>query len=917
MRTMRWTVLLFAASTFAWAKLYASSPLTFEPNQGQTDTQVRFMSTGQSNTLFLTSTEAVLQTGRDVFRMKLVGANPNSRAEGGDLQIAKSNYFIGKDPAKWRIGVANYGRVRFTEVYAGIDLVYYGKDGQLEYDWIIKPGADSSKIRLNFEGVKRMHVEANGDLALQTSTGEIREQKPVVYQSSSKQISGRYVLRGSHEVAFEIASYDKGKQLVIDPVVVYSSYLGGSATEGSNAIAADGAGNAYITGYTNATNFPIVNAEQTTLAGYSNVFVSKISADGSTLLYSTFLGGTGPDIGVGIAVDSAGDAFVTGWTQSKDFPVVNAYQSQYASKILSYNAFVTKLNPAGNALVFSTYLGGDATDQANGIAVDASGNAYITGGTDSSDFPTTANAIQGGANAGGRGFVFVTKMTGTGALFYSTFLNSGDLDGIASVPQGIATDGNGNAYVTGFTNRTDFILVNALQSTYKGSQGIFVAKINPTGSAFVYSTYLDGSGMDQPNAIAADSSGNAYITGSTTSTDFPAVNAVQAKSGGGLDAFVTKINPTGSAIIYSTYLGGSSGDLGFGIGVDATGKAWVAGTTNSTNFPSANALPVKFEYFSPDLFVTQLSADGSSLLFSSFAGDVLAYQGGSGRAGMAVDQAGNVYVTSATEDKTPMANAIMLSPSASSNLLVLKIAGGPAMPNIASVVNGASFQPPIVPGSWATIQGSNLSSITDNWDKLIVNGQLPTTVDGVNVTVGGQSAYPYYISPGQINFIVPDMGSGSQQVIVKNSAGSSAAFTVTTSTFGPAFFPWPNNQVVATRQDFSLAAKNGTFSGATTTAAKPGDTIILWGTGFGPTTPVNPQGKETPTDTTYSTATLPSVSINNVNATVYGAALAPGFAGLYQVAIQVPSSLTDGDWPVIATIGGMSSPSNMVLTVHQ
>jgi uncharacterized protein (TIGR03437 family) len=917
MRLTTSVLLLLTASASARAGDYGKLPLSFEANQGQTDGRVQFLSRGRNQTLFLTSTEAVLRSKQEVFRMKLAGSNPASKAEGAEPQIARSNYFTGNDPAKWRTGIPNYGRVRFSDVYPGIDLVYYGKDGRLEYDWIVKPGADPSKIRLRFEGVQKMRVDANGDLVLETPGGEVREKKPVIRQAV-KEIRGRYVVRG-REVAFDVAEYDAAEALVIDPVVVYSSYLGGSARDQANAIAADGAGNAYITGQTSSSDFPTVNAEQGKLTGSSNVFVSKLSADGSQLIYSTFLGGTNTDIATGIAVDSAGNALVTGWTESTDFPVLNAYQGQYSSKILSYNSFVTKLNPAGNGLVFSTYLGGDTTDTANGIAVDATGSAYITGGTDSTDFPTTPNAIQGGPNTDSRGFVFLTKMSGSGALVYSTFLNSGDLDGIASEPQGVAADASGNAYVTGYTNQKDFILANALQSTYAGSQGIFVAKINPSGSAFVYSTYLDGSGMDQANAIAADSGGNAYVTGSTTSADFPTVKAVQAKYGGDGDAFVTMINPTGSAIVYSTYLGGSSGDLAFGIGVDATGKAWVAGTTTSTNFPTMNALPVQFEYFSPDLFVSQFSADGSALLFSSLAIDVYAYQGGSGRAGFAVDQAGNAYVTSDSGDKRPLPNSILLSPGITPDLVVLKIAGGPVAPSIAAngVVNGASFAPGIVPGSWASIQGANLSAVTDTWDNFIVNGKLPTTVDGVSVTVGGTPAYVYYVSPGQINFIVPDVGAGDQQVTVHNSAGASAAFTVTSSKFGPAFFLWPNSQAVATYQNFALAAAGGTFPGATTVPAKPGDVIILWGTGFGPTTPAAPVGEETPSGTTYSTSTLPTVEIDNVSAKVYGAALAPGFAGLYQVAIQVPSSIGNGNWPVVATVGEVSSPSGAVLTVQQ
>jgi uncharacterized protein (TIGR03437 family) len=896
---------LFAISAHAW-----TATLTFEANEGQTDSRVQFLSRAQAHTLFLTSTEAVLRTGRDVFRMKLAGANPASKAEGAEPQIAKSNYFIGNDPAKWRTGVANYGRVRFIDVYRGIDLVYYGKDGQLEYDWIVKPGADPSKIRLKFAGIKKMSVDANGDLVLETPSGEVREKKPIIRQG--QEIPGHYVIRGKREAGFEVGRYDAAQTLVIDPVVVYSSYLGGSGNDHGYAIAVDSAGNAYLTGHTDSTNFPTVNPFQSTnqlgntpSVDDGDVFVSKISANGSTLLYSTYLGGNGDDTGHAIAVDSAGDAFVTGATQSSNFPTAHALQGKNVGAF--GNAFVTKLNPAGNALLFSTYLGGRQSDIGFGITLDTTGNVYITGLTNSENFPLV-NPIE--PVKPGTSFPpgFVTKMSGDGStLLYSTYI--GGYKG-QNIGYGIAVDSTGAVYVAGTTTAPDLPLVNAFQSTNKNPSGTgFVAKINPSGSAFVYSTYLGGSVIDKLYAIAIDSAGNAYVTGWTNSKDFPTVNALQATSTGG-SAFVSKINATGSALVYSTYLG-SGGAFGYGIAVDAAGQAWVTGTMPPSNFPIVNPLMSTQD---GAIFASQFSSNGTSLLFSSplWVGNEL-------QGGIVLDSAGNAYVTGdVSPNNTATASGFQSTFGGSQeDAFVMKISTGPAVPSISSVVNGASFQPPIVPNSWATIQGSSLSAVTDTWGSSIVNGKLPTRVDGVSVTVGGQPGYVYYISPGQINFIVPDVGSGSQQVIVKNSAGTSAAFTATVSAFGPAFFPWPNNQVVATRQDFSLAAKNGSFAGATTVPAKPGDTIILWGTGFGPTTPAAPVGEETPSDKTYSTSTLPMVTIDNLAATVFGAALAPGFAGLYQVAIQVPNSLADGDWPIVATIGGVSSPSGAVLSVRK
>jgi uncharacterized protein (TIGR03437 family) len=888
-----------------------SSDLSFEANAGQTDPRVQFLSRGNGHTLFLTSTEAVLRAGHDVFRMKLAGANPASKAEGAEPRIARSNYFIGNDPAKWRTGVVNYGRVRFAEVYRNIDLVYYGKDGQLEYDWIVTPGADVSKIRLKFAGVKKMWVDHNGDLVLETPGGEVREKKPTVYQD--REIAGRYVIRG-REAAFEVGPYDRAKQLVIDPVLAYSSYLGGTGNDNGAGIAVDTAGNAYITGHTDSTDFPTVHPFQSTNplggspgVGDGCVFVSKVSANGSALLYSTYLGGNGYDVGNAIAVDSAGDAFVTGSTTSSNFPTANAIQGKNLG--LS-NAFVTKLNPAGNALLFSTYLGGSQSETAFGIAVDSAGNAYITGNTNSSNFPLV-NPIETPTATGSQPTAFVTKMSGDGsALIYSTYL--GGYNG-EDIGYGIAVDSTGSVYVAGTTDATDLPVVNALQSTAKNTSNTgFVAKINPSGSAFVYSTYLGGSQIDYLYAIAIDSSGNAYVTGRTNSKDFPTVNALETT--GAPTAFVSKINATGSALVYSTYLG-SAGAVGYGIAVNAASEAWVTGTMSPANFPMVK--PLVNLGNDNGVFATQFNADGTALLFSS----PLFTPGLSSQGGITLDAAGNAYVTGAVSPNDD-ATATGFQPAfagGQDDAMVMKILAGAAVPSIAAngVVNGASFAPGIVPNSWATITGSNLSAVTDTWDNFIVNGKLPTTVDGVSVTVRGTPAYVYYVSPGQINFIVPDVGEGPKQVMVTNSAGSSAGVPVTASTFGPGFFLWPNSQAVATYQNFTLAAAGGTFPGATTVPAKPGDVIILWGTGFGPTTPAAPVGEETPSGTTYSTSTLPTVEIDNVSAKVYGAALAPGFAGLYQVAIQVPATLGNGNWPIVATIGGVSSPSGAVLTVQQ
>jgi hypothetical protein len=404
--------------------------------------------------------------------------------------------------------------------------------------------------------------------------------------------------------------------------------------------------------------FPTVNAVQSTFGGVhgANAFITKINATGSALVYSTYLGGSVGDIGCGIAADSSGNAYVTGYTESTNFPTVNAIQSSLAG---SANAFITKINATGSALVYSTYLGGSGSDFGYGIAADSSGNAYVTGTTSSTNFPT-ANAIQSNLD-GPSDDVFITKMNATGSsLAYSTYVGGRGAD----VGKGIAVDSSGNAYVTGYTESTDFPTVNAIQSSLAGSANAFITKINATGSALVHSTYLGGGGSDIGYGIAVDSSGNAYVTGTTNSTNFPTANAIQSSLAGPTNAFIAKINASGATLVYSTYLGGSGypGDSSASIGVDSSGSAYVTGTTNSTDFPTVNAIQATFRGPGSDAFVAEINASGSVLLYSTYFGD-----NNTGGTGIAVDSSGDAYVTGNTSGNIPLVNAFQSSFSLPAN----------------------------------------------------------------------------------------------------------------------------------------------------------------------------------------------------------------------------------------------------------
>jgi hypothetical protein len=666
----------YAAQRGQLEETYGHLPLRFEENRGQTDGRVKFVSRGRGYTLFLTGGEAVLalrqavpkdhqpigdggerdlgnsKTGPStVLRVKLVGAKRAITMRGENELSGKSNYFIGNDPKKWRTNVRNYERVKYEDVYRGVDLVYYGHQGELESDFIVAAGGDASAIRLEMAGAERARINGQGDLELETAGGEVVLDKPMVYQRKAGKrtrreglakhfIEARYVVKGEREVGFALGTYDVTEPLIIDPVLRYSTFLGGTAFDYGYGIAVDAVGSAYVTGSTGSINFPTGNSLAGTSAGGYDAFVTKFNAAGNTLVYSTYLGGNNFDQGNGISVDALGNAYVTGQTQSTNFPTANPFQATLGG---GGDAFVTKLSAAGNALIYSTYLGGNNGDSGQSIAVDGAGDAYVTGMTSSTNFPTM-NAFQ--AVSGGSSDAFVTRLNASGnALVYSTYFGGSGID----YGSGIAVDAEGNAYVTGTTASTNFPTKNPFQATSGGQSDAFVAKLDAVGNALFYSSYLGGSNSDSGLAIGVDAAGNAYVTGYTQSTNFPTAHAYQSTCGGCSllsDAFVSKINAVGNALVYSTYLGGGGFDYGNGITVDAIGNAYVTGQTGSTNFPTVSALqPNLGSVAGPgsNAFVTKLNAVGLAAM-STYLGGGGIDQGNA----IAVDGANNAYVTGST-----------------------------------------------------------------------------------------------------------------------------------------------------------------------------------------------------------------------------------------------------------------------------
>jgi hypothetical protein len=644
---------------------YGKLPLMFEANRGQTDPQVRFLSRGPGHTLFLTPTEAVLvlskrevpATGtlesrpkatQTVLRMTFLGANAKPRVTGREEMPGKANYFIGNDPHQWRTNLPTYAKVKYESAYPGIDLIYYGNQRQLEFDFIVAPGADPAAIRLSMEGADHIEVDAQGDLVLHSGSGQIRAAKPLVYQVVNgvrREVSGSYVLTDAYQVGFQMAAYDASRPLIIDPTFFYSTYLGGSGDDLGWGVGVDAAGNAFVAGSTNSVNFPTTpGAFRTTNAGGYDVFVTKLNPTGSGLVFSTYLGGSGDDVARGIAVDSFGNAYVTGYTGSSNFPTTaGAFQTALAGGV-PYDAFVTKLGGSG-LLSYSTYLGGTSDDKAFAIAVDASGNAYVTGNTASFNFPTTPGSYEP-VNLASGGSTFVTKLNLTGSgLLYSTYLSA--VGGGAS-SSGIAVDALGNAYVTGITDAATFpTTAGAFQTTNAGGSDTHVTKLNTTGSALVYSTYLGGSGSDNVHAIAVDTSGNAFVTGTTNSPNFPTTTgAFRTTLAGVADVFVTKLNSTGTGLVYSTYVGGTQGDDGWGIALDGSDNAYVTGLTVSSDFPTTvGAMQPVYGGGGTDAFLTVVNSTGTGLVYSSYLGGT----GSDAGRGIAVDGFTNAYVGGVTD----------------------------------------------------------------------------------------------------------------------------------------------------------------------------------------------------------------------------------------------------------------------------
>jgi hypothetical protein len=657
-------------------KTIAQLPSVFEENAGQAGGRVRFLARGAGHTLVLGAGGVTLAlrkgggkegSGVPPFRralgenargrrapepsyqlvnMQFVGANPRPEIVGEAPLESKVNYFVGRDASRWHAGVRTFAGVRYRELYPGIDLVFHGggDGGRLEYDFVLAPGASPRNVRLSFEGADSLSLGKDGELLLHTQAGTISQSAPVIYQLVNgvrREVAGSYVLRVRGEVGFRVGEYDRAAPLVIDPVLVYSSYYFTASR-----MAVDAAGAVYVVGTTDyfASDLPATpGAFQTTRKGVTDAFVAKLDPSGSTLSYLTYLGGTGagidgqPDSGNSIAVDASGNAYVTGYTETKDFPVTpGAFQPASGG---ATDGFVTKLNAAGSALIYSTYLGGNSTEWSHSVALDAAGAAYVAGGTNSTNFPVR-NALQPAKK--GNEDLFLTKVAPDGkSLEYSTYLGGSDYDPDYNAQ--VAVDAAGAAYLAGSTYSRDYpVTPGAYQPTPKTLNGFFstdvvVSKVAPGGAALVYSTYLGGTRSDILSGIALDAAGQLHITGSTNSEDFPTQNALYPTARDPRDnGFLTKLNAAGTGLIYSTFLSGTprdvcrsqilseivvcGGEYASAVATDDAGNAYVTGNTISEDFPTpADSLQQSPNGYS-DAYVIKLNPTGQALYSTRLGG---------------------------------------------------------------------------------------------------------------------------------------------------------------------------------------------------------------------------------------------------------------------------------------------------------
>lgn len=889
-------------------------PLFFEPASSSVSDSEHlgdrepsgFAARGDGYEVHLSGAGATFRTGENLLRLNWAGGNHKPELEPLEKHPARIHYFVGKSQDTWRTDVPVYGRIRYHEVFPGINVEFYGSRAQPEFDFVVQPGADPSRIRFVFDGAESIEQTAAGELKAMVGSMPLHLRIPRIYQPGfpEQNIAGGFEIRADGTIGFSLGEHDPTLPLVIDPVLSFSTLVGGSFGDNAYDVALDAAGNIYVTGLTHELGFLHTDGAVTAPSGFlSHIFVVKLNPDGTTLEYAAVIGGGAQDQGRAIAVDAEGNAYLTGSTFSTDFPVTaDALQPSFAGG--NTDSFLVKLSADGSELLYASYLGGSRLEIGEGIALDSAGNVYLAGSTLAPDFPTTAGALQPVIKSDTYD-AFLVKLDLAGpALTAATYFGGTERDEILD----LALDGEGNVVVTGLTISKDFPTTpDVLQPDHRGVTTAFVAKLNPDLSKILFSTFLGGSTEDRGQTIAVDPVGDIYVGGRTLSNDFPiTLGALQGRFGSGSffgDAFVAKVSADGSTLIYSTYLGGSSEEEVNGIAVDATGQATVVGATGSSEFPITSDAVQGSIAGLDDLFVTRLSADGSRVIYSTVLGGVK-----SDRAlGVASRGRGSVVVagTTVSPDFPPTSGVVqpeVRGAESGGDALVVRLDGlfAPAFTS-AAVVNGASMlKGPIAPGEIVTIFGRNLGPPNLIAARLTEDGLLSNNLGETRVLFDGVAAPLIYVLEGQISAVVPYsvagepsvevqvefFGSLSDPVTVEVTPASPALFTQNSQGWGPA---------AALNQDYRL-----------NTAANPADRgsiVILYATGEGLT--------DQAADGVLGAAPLPkpllpiSVTVGGKPAEVLYAGGAPGLvAGVIQINIRIPADAPTGDGVMVIVNSG-------------
>ncbi len=906
----------------------ARLPLVLEPNRGQAPEQVDFLSRSVSAQILLSGQSVILRARGTTaaVRMELVGADPGSRWQAESPLSGVSNYLIGADPAHWRIGVPHYSKARLGLPYPGIDMVVYGNEGRLEFDFVVEPGANPSHIRMRYRGVEATSINDEGALVLQFEAGEVHQQRPIIYQelaSGKRPVSGEYVRLGTDEYGFRVGEYDRSQPLVIDPIFTFGTYLGGSGLDAGHAIAVDARGQTYIAGSTESANFPVTAGAHSGGTQPADAFVTKLKADGSGIEYSTFLGGTRDDKAVGIAIDGSGAVYITGATFSANFPVTAGVVGRVSRDLaadIRGDAFVAKLPPAGAPLVYATYLSGDEGDAGTSIAIDQAGNAYVTGDTYSDNFPTTGNAARRGSCAGFGYDGFYSKLNANAtALSYSTYLCGRGHD----LPRSIAVDTSGNAYITGKTNSPDFpTTAGALQTTGGGAtDDVFITKVSSAGT-IAWSTYLGGTGNDVGEAVRVDLSGRVYIAGTTDSTDLPATAGVvrpdKRDFGQYTDGFVGALEPAGDRLRFLSYFGGSHEDAIHSMVIDEGGALYLSGYTSSPDLPTTSSACLTGYRGNGDAFIAKLNQGASRVDYALFLG-------GSEKErahGVAVDPLGNAYLTGQTWSPNFPTTSGSYRPAYEAGFrgvadaFVVKVGPEPAPTNncvaVNGVVNNGSMLPgPVSPGEIISIFGAGLGPAAPVLSHLEGN-YLATRVGGTRVLFDNVPAPLIFSYTSQVAAIVPYSVKGTTMMEVEYLGARTPAVRLGVADASPAILTQNSSGKGAgaiLNQDYTL-----------NTPANPaarGSYVMIYATGEGQTLPPGVTGALAidrlptpilPVRVLFGEITSPDVPYRGA---------APGqVAGLFQVNAQVPENVTPGNAvPLALVVGDKRSPPGVTIAV--